>query len=182
MEEALVWQAISMFGDVQYWIGLVIGAFLIYIVLPAKEKKKVGWVVFALIPAAIFAFQLSYVLKLWFEIPRPCTDMAGCPTSYSFPSSHAAVIFAFAVVTSLNIKKRFVWLGTVALAVLVAYSRLALKYHTPLDVAAGSLVGVFSGFIIYQAYKAYHSLDSDSEKSNLSKDSPKSRLSRFLGF
>jgi undecaprenyl-diphosphatase len=173
----IIWQFFSMFGDVQYWIGLVVGAILIYIVLRKSGKRRMAWVVFALVPAIIVAFQLSYVLKLWFQVPRPCVDLADCPITYSFPSSHAAVLFAFAVVTSLNIKKRLVWILVVVLAVLVSYSRVALNYHTPVDVLAGSLVGIFSGLIIQKMYKSFPNFEN--EKSSKRK-STKSRLRRFL--
>jgi undecaprenyl-diphosphatase len=176
IDSTIIWQALSMFGDVQYWIGLVVGAILIYFTLSKKSKKRVAWIIFVLVPAAIFAFQFSYVLKLWFEIPRPCVELAMCPGTYSFPSSHAAVIFAFAVATSLNIKKRLVWIGTVALAILVSISRVALNYHTPVDIIAGALIGIFSGFILQEAYKASSYFESGSSK----KKSSERGLSRLL--
>lgn len=167
-----------MFGNIQYWIGLVVGTIMIYLALPKKEKRRVTWVVFSLIPAAIFAFQLSHVLKLWLQVPRPCVGEIGCPSTYSLPSNHASVIFAFAVVTAINIRKRLVWLVCVALAVLVSISRVALGYHTPLDIMIGSLIGIFCGFIIQKTYKTFPYVENS--RLNRQKHSTKRGLSRFF--
>jgi len=56
----MVWQFISIFGDMPFWFGLFFGSVLIYIVLRRQTKNKVAWVVFSLMPATVLAtsFQL----------------------------------------------------------------------------------------------------------------------------
>jgi len=175
----LVWQFFSMFGNIEYWIALVVGSVLIYIALPRKDKKHVSWIVFSLIPAAILAFQTAYFLKLWFQVPRPCLGLIGCPDSYSLPSNHASIMFAAAVVIVLNMKKRLVQIAAIVLAVLVSLSRIALNYHTPLDIIVGSLIGVFSGVIIQKVYQ--NITLSYFEKISSKRRSSKRGLSRLLG-
>jgi len=149
----LLWQIFSLFGEIQYWIGLTVGVLIIYQLLPHRDKKRIAWVIFALLPAIIFSYQITYLFKIWFQVPRPCLELSQCPTDYSLPSGHAAVIFAFASVFSLETKKKKFYLAVFILAVLVALSRVFLGFHTYADIAAGALVGVFSGYLIHAAYK-----------------------------
>lgn len=149
----LFWQILSIFGEIQYWTGLTVGALIIYQFLPKRDKKKIAWVIFALLPAIIFSYQITYLLKLWFKVPRPCLGLGQCPASYSFPSGHATVIFAFASVFSLETRKKKFYLAAFMFAALVALSRVFLNYHTYADILAGALIGMFSGYLIHEAYR-----------------------------
>ncbi|MDI6798710.1 MAG: phosphatase PAP2 family protein [Candidatus Aenigmarchaeota archaeon] len=93
------------------------------------------------------------MFKIWFQVPRPCLELSQCPTGYSFPSGHAAVIFAFASIFSLETKKKKFCLAAFMFAILVALSRVFLNYHTYADILAGALVGMFCGYLIHAAYK-----------------------------
>ncbi len=59
------------------------------------------------------------------------------PASRSFPSSHAAVVFAGAAGRAMPVAS----LPLHALAALVAYSRVHTGVHYPLDVIVRSLMG-----------------------------------------
>jgi undecaprenyl-diphosphatase len=89
------------------------------------------------------------LLKELFDRARPpvadaSLDPVGVvPASASFPSGHAATAFAAAVAVALVYPR----LGRplLALAVVVALSRVYLGMHYVLDVAAGTLLGVAIG-------------------------------------
>lgn len=62
----------------------------------------------------------------------------------SFPSGHTATAFSFLFIWSLFSKSsRLIVLGLIA-SLLVAYSRIYLGQHFPLDVGAGMLVAIFT--------------------------------------
>lgn len=70
------------------------------------------------------------------------------PTSYSFPSGHAACAFAAATIVTLSPAKRY-WKALVCvIAILIAFSRLYLFVHYPTDVLAGAIVGTILALIV----------------------------------
>lgn len=67
-------------------------------------------------------------------------------TGFSFPSNHAANNFAFAgVLTFLSPQTKWIWIG---IASLIAYSRVYVGVHYPLDVLAGALLGWMIAFLM----------------------------------
>ncbi len=141
------------------WIPLY--AFLIYL-LYKEHKSKVWKTILYLISIVIFADQVSSsILKPIFKRVRPCHVEAfqswihlpdGCGGLYGFCSSHSANAFAVAIGFYLVSKNRPMGTILVVWATLIAYSRIYLGAHYPLDVITGAFVGSLGAFTLFQAY------------------------------
>ena len=125
---------------------LVIGAALVW---RRPSRAAVIWqAALAILLAALIA---DAILKPIVGRARPfmvARDVAVIdtrPSSSSFPSGHAATSFAGAAVLALAwpAGRAALW----ALALLVAFSRVYVGVHYPLDIAAGALVGLFAAYV-----------------------------------
>jgi undecaprenyl-diphosphatase len=103
------------------------------------------WFFVALVTATLVADGLSYLLRQWigrarpplvYEDPRP---LVGLPHSGAFPSGHAASAFAAATVIAWASRRLAV--PAYLLAALVAWSRVYVGVHWPLDVIGGAALG-----------------------------------------
>jgi undecaprenyl-diphosphatase len=116
-------------------------------VLTALRRPQLTPLLWQLALAVLLTYgAVDLLLKPAIARARPFDTILGVrvvvlrPTTYSFPSGHAASAVAGAFVTSLMRPRARVALWT--LAALVAVSRIYVGVHYPLDVLAGALVGV----------------------------------------
>lgn len=104
--------------------------------------------------AAALALGINQVISHIWARPRPSmahpTDVhlwfTNASADPSFPSDHSAA--AFAVGFALLFVSRKWGIGMVALAVVVAISRVAIGLHYPGDVLAGAGVGLLAAFVV----------------------------------
>lgn len=91
----------------------------------------------------------NLLLKPWIARVRPYDVnttvqlLLKPPTDYSFPSGHT--YSSFAAATVLMFHKKSWGLAALALAALIAFSRIYLYIHYPTDVLAGLIMGVLLG-------------------------------------
>ena len=94
----------------------------------------------------LLADALSLALKNVFDLERPNVrypepdPLVTTPTDLSFPSGHAATSFAGAMLIA-RAAPRFA-IPLYGLAVGIAFSRVYVGVHYPLDVVGGALVGL----------------------------------------
>lgn len=75
------------------------------------------------------------------------------PPNFSFPSFHATTAFFIAYLLPIFFKsKRETVIFLYVLAFIVSFSRVYLGAHYPLDVVAGSLLGLLWGYGSYQLF------------------------------
>lgn len=130
-------------------------AFLILaiILLWCVDKKRGYFVLFV----GLVGILANQTLKLLFRIPRPWVLDPGfypvqgakvAATGYSFPSGHTqSAVGAFGAIAATD-NNRAVRIGAVALAVLVAFSRMYLGVHTPQDVLTSIVIATGLIFLL----------------------------------
>jgi membrane-associated phospholipid phosphatase len=99
---------------------------------------------------------IVYTLKAVFAQPRPAALLENVHLlqplyKYSFPSGDTAI--AFAVAWSFVTRQKRLWVRLLLpfCALLVAYERIYLGVHFPLDVLAGAVIGMACGWGAYYA-------------------------------
>ena len=119
----------------------------ILILMP--KYRKVGVAVMAGLVLEVVCCNL--VLKPLVARIRPCDVntavqlLIARPGDFSFPSGHAGASFAAA--SALYFSRNRLWVPSLMLAVLIAFSRLYLYVHYPTDILAGALLGVMTGWV-----------------------------------
>jgi membrane-associated phospholipid phosphatase len=107
---------------------------------------------FVLVVAAVAVADLiAELLKVAVGEHRPDepNPLVTIPHSHSFPSGHTASAFAGATVLSALTPRAAP--AFVVLALAIAYSRLYVGAHFPLDVAGGLVVGVATALLLLAA-------------------------------
>lgn len=95
----------------------------------------------------------SEVLKFIFANPRPFVSIAEFTPLFtseglSFPSSHATVFSALAVVMFFENKKLGIFFAVSA--VLIGLSRIVAGVHYPVDILAGLVLGSVGVLVVYK--------------------------------
>ncbi len=100
----------------------------------------------------LVAEAVSGGVKDWLDRERPPLrdpdpePLVSLPATSSFPSGHATVAFACATMLALAVPR--LSRPLFALAALIAFSRVYVGVHYPLDVLAGAVLGVGLGFAV----------------------------------
>jgi undecaprenyl-diphosphatase len=147
---------ITLFGS--GWVAVPLVGVIITVCAPRRHIAK------ALLCAAIagtLAGTVNTQLKRAFDRPRPLayfSQIQGTAPAYevrvvgkpltrrSFPSGHTATVFGAATILAM-LFRGFFFLAFVP-ALLVAWSRVYMGVHFPLDVAGGAVVGTATVMIV----------------------------------
>lgn len=137
----------ALFGILTYAGSEILFIVFAMTVLWCMDKKRGYYLLFC----GFFGLTTVQVLKMAFRIPRPWvldsnfqiveSARAGA-TGYSFPSGHtqnAVTLYGGLAVSS---RRKWMRVGGWVLCVLIAFSRMYLGVHTPLDVGVSFAIGV----------------------------------------
>jgi undecaprenyl-diphosphatase len=143
-----------------YWAPFY--ALLLYWLYKAYDKKAFLITVLFVGLMILFTDQITNLFKHGFERSRPCHVDAlmhqmrivreGCGGRFGFFSGHASNSMAIAVFVGLMLKNKFKYLiyALVVWAMVMAYSRIYVGVHYPLDIFCGMIFGAFSGLLFYK--------------------------------
>ena len=132
----------------------VIGLILIfYLLFFGGKRGKIAFLIL-LFSAGMSDAICAQIIKPWVGRVRPSHEfidyinlLVSKGGKWSFPSNHAANSFAFATVLSYFFEQKKVMLYT--LASIIAFSRVYVGVHYPLDIICGAIVGyILSWFVL----------------------------------
>jgi membrane-associated phospholipid phosphatase len=123
------------------------------IVILKKRKELLPLVISSFIFTTIFTQIIKY-----FILPnekRPSAAMTDISqmhfvegvtlhSFHSFPSGHTATAFTFLLLLALTVKRLNILILSFIAALLIAYSRIYLGQHFPLDIGGGIIVSICS--------------------------------------
>ncbi|MDO5328669.1 MAG: phosphatase PAP2 family protein [Coriobacteriia bacterium] len=154
----------SACGNTLFWFICCVFALVLILF---KRTRKAGFLIGCAV--VITAIVSTYLLNPMFGRLRPYNALQGNAeyfswylsvggigeSEYSFPSKHAAVMFAVAtalfVYVRFELKKKRAWLLFVV-AILVTWSRNYLMVHYATDLIAGAIFGILVGFLSLGIY------------------------------
>ena len=140
--------------------------FIVYLVLlfwfyRFKGMKQTLFLLLSVGALILVTDQITNVFKNGFERLRPCHNLevqdvmrlvkSGCGGLYSYFSGHASNSFALATYFSILFSVRFPKLKFVLflIAVCIAYSRVYVGVHFPLDIVSGAVFGTLWALCFY---------------------------------
>jgi undecaprenyl-diphosphatase len=136
-----IFPVLTNFGNFKIPIAIIV----LLIILRGNFSHRKNIII--IIAVVLFADLVSsQIMKNIFQRLRPCHIvqnarlLANCSNSFSFPSSHATNISAFAF-TGFYFYSRWKYF-LLAIAILVCYSRVYVGVHYPFDCLSGALLGV----------------------------------------
>ena len=137
-----IMQLITHLGDMGIiWIILTIVMLLI-----PKTRKSGVIMAAALIVDVILC---NVILKNLIARVRPYDVYTAVQVLVAFPSGHTAASFASVTALYLAGEKKL-WKPALALAILIAFSRMYLYVHYPTDILGGVIFGSLSAWIGYR--------------------------------
>lgn len=118
------------------------------VLLLSSKTRKAGAAM--AVGLALEVLCCNVILKPLVGRIRPCDVnttvhlLIARPADYSFPSGHTGA--SFASMSALYFSKNRLWIPSLALAALIAFTRLYLYVHYPSDILAGALIGIMAGW------------------------------------
>ena len=137
---------------------------LILIIVIRKRLTFKGIVILVLTISGMILFtdQITNLFKFTFERLRPCAQEGvleyirqGECWGYGFFSGHSSNSMATAIFTGLMLRpfyKNLIYF-MIVWSVVVAYSRIYLGLHYPLDIICGLTFGAVAGYLFYKVFK-----------------------------
>lgn len=131
---------------------------LFFIVLTKNRRREITMLILAAASCLLSRGIIVSAIRLFWHRPRPFIILNLIPLipygdKASFPSGHAAFLFALALALWFFHKKSG-WFY-LALALLGSLARVSIGLHWPSDILAGIIIGLLSAWLVYWLFKKY---------------------------
>lgn len=151
------WTSITVLGNVIPLFSLV---FILAVFFYWKSWKAEACL---LVGSLFLMMGASTALKFLYQRPRPTIEWVISTIGYSFPSWHTAATMLVAGVLAIVLYQRcqsmfwryFGQILVIALAILVAISRIYIGVHFPTDIIGGWLLALMLLLGLYPTYDRY---------------------------
>ena len=146
-----IMQLITHLGDAGIiWIILTI----VMILIPKTRKSGVIMAAALIVDVILCNVILKNLIARVrpYDVNTAVQVLVAKPKDFSFPSGHTAASFASVTALYLAGEKKL-WKPALALAILIAFSRMYLYVHYPTDILGGVIFGSLSAWIGYQCSK-----------------------------
>ena len=163
-----IFQQINSFAGKWYWLdvsgiffakylGYVL-VFIVFLFLIKNSKKYWSMVVKGFLAAILARFGIVELIRWLWERPRPFIEnhvnlLMDKLNQPAFPSGHAAFFFALSIVIYSYNKKAGIFFFIASF--LISISRVFTGIHWPLDILAGAVIGIISGWTILKVFSKF---------------------------
>jgi len=152
----------SIATNISTWIPLYL--LFAYLLFFKQPKKKAFLKVASLLLMVLFVILLTVFTKEWVGRLRPSSDatlntlirIIKGSEGFSFFSGHAAFSFSLTTLVVLFLKKEMKWIWVLYIwPVFLAFSRIYVGVHYPIDLITGALIGILSGHLFYGIHERF---------------------------
>ena len=143
------------------WVPLYI--IFLYLLYKNYKLRSLIFILIFLALGVTVSDQVSGIFKYGVARLRPCHDpsiqnmmrIVKCGGQFGFYSAHASNTFFLASYLSFLLKNKLRWFpyAIFVWAAVVAYSRIYLGVHFPIDILVGAFVGVLLGAVFFMLAK-----------------------------
>ena len=143
-------------------VNFICYSIILYIIYLKKGIKSSMFILISALFLILFSDQSSNFFKYYFERLRPCHDSDFirlirlpnnyCGGQYSFFSAHSSNSFALSTFFGLIFFRfnKYLILLLFLFSSLIAYSRIYLGVHFPIDIIFGGFFGILAGWTFYK--------------------------------
>ena len=153
-KSALLDGAIVFFA--RYFPYLLVLGFLLFLLAEPGRRRRSFLFLETVLAVLLSRGIITEGIRFFYHTPRPfeawqVPPMVPETLGNSFPSGHAAIFFAVAMVLFFWDKKWSSWFFIFAL--LMGLARVTAGTHWPLDIAGGALIGIASTLVVHSLLK-----------------------------
>ncbi len=155
-QNAILDSLMPILTNLDYWrIPLLL--MLVLLAIFGKKRGRIA-VVLLIVGVALSDLTCNRLIKPMVDRIRPCHVLENvhllinCTKSFSFPSSHATNMFTGTMILSFIYPK--LRIALLFIASMVAYSRVYVGVHYPLDAIGGIILGFLCAFTVIFVYKS----------------------------